>query len=63
MTTGCRRSELLDLTWYQVVFHNARLIIMGTKSKKDRMQPLPVEAVGMLRKLQASTIEGWRALR
>ena len=57
LTTGCRRGELLGLTWDRVNFGEACLVITGTKARRDRTQPLSVEAVGMLRALQASTLK------
>ncbi|UCE62055.1 MAG: tyrosine-type recombinase/integrase [Phycisphaerales bacterium] len=56
LTTGCRRGELLGLTWDRVDFANARLIITGTKAQRNRVQPLNSEAVAMLRDLQRSTL-------
>jgi integrase len=57
LTTGCRRGELLGLEWSRVDFDNARLLVTGTKAKRDRLQPLSPEAVVMLRGIQASTLK------
>ncbi len=56
LQTGCRISELLGLVWRNVDFDNAWLVVTATKGKKDRLQPLPPEALQMLRELQASTL-------
>lgn len=57
LTTGCRRGELLGLTWARVDFDNARIIVTQTKGHRDRIQPLSDELVGILRALQASTLK------
>ena len=57
LTTGCRRNELLYLTWDRVDFENAQLVIISTKAKQDRLQPLNTEASAKLRRLQASTLK------
>ena len=54
LTAGFQVSELLELTWNRVSVDKPQLIVTGTTRKRDRMQPLPPEAVGMLRELQAS---------
>lgn len=56
LTTGCRRGELLALTWDRVHLDTAQVVITGTKAKRDRVQPLHSDAVVMLRALQASTL-------
>jgi integrase len=56
LTTGCRRGELLELTWGRVDFVNASLLITNTKAKRDRVQPLNPATVTALRRLQASTL-------
>ncbi len=56
LRTGCRLNELLTLEWRRVDFDNARAFIVHTKAKRNRYQPLCVEAVAMLRELQASTL-------
>jgi len=56
LTTGCRRNELLKLAWDRVDYDNAWLLITGTKSHRDRLQPLPNEAIPMLREVQAQTM-------
>ena len=57
LNTGCRRSELLGLTWNRVDFENARIVITGTKAKRDRVQPLTPDDVVALRELQATTLK------
>ena len=57
LTTGCRRGELLGLTWDRVDFANTSILVTGTKAHRDRMQPLNSEAVRSLRGLQASTLK------
>lgn len=56
LLTGCRRGELLGLTWDRVKLDAAEIVITHTKGKRDRVQPLTAEAVDALRELQASTI-------
>jgi len=57
LTTGCRRGELLGLTWDRVDFVNQRIVVTGTKAHRDRVQPLSAQAVAMLRELQAATLK------
>ena len=57
LTTGCRRGELLNLTWSRIDFDNAWLIVTGTKGHYDRHQPLNALAVAMLRQLQPQTLK------
>jgi integrase len=57
LTTGCRRGELLGLTWDRVDFDFAQIVVTATKAHRDRVQPLSPEAVTALRDLQASTLK------
>lgn len=57
LITGCRRGELLGLTWDRVDFENASILVTATKAHRDRVQPLNNEAVRLLRGLQASTLK------
>ena len=56
LTTGCRRGELLGLTWDRVSFDDASFVVTGTKAHQDRVQPLDPIGVGMLRDLQVATL-------
>lgn len=57
LTTGCRKSELLGLTWDRIDLDEpGRIVLTRTKTHKDRVQPLPDQAVAMLRELQAKTL-------
>ena len=57
LTTGCRRGELLGLTWDRVDFDNAQIVVTATKAHKDRVQPMNDESTVMLRELQATTLK------
>ena len=58
MTTGCRLGEMLSLEWSRVQFGDEpQIIVTVTKGKRDRIQPLSVEAATMLRTLQADTLK------
>ena len=56
LTTGCRRGELLPLTWDRVDLDAGQIVLTHTKAKRDRVQPLHPDAVVMLRSLQAPTL-------
>lgn len=56
LKTGCRKGELLALTWDRVNFEQATILLTHTKGKSDRVLPLVPSLVVMLRKLQAETI-------
>lgn len=51
MLTGCRKNELLRLRWSDVRFDRAEALLRDTKSGEDAVQPLPPEAVEILRAL------------
>ena len=57
LTTGCRRGELLGLTWNRVDLETGGIVVTGTKAHRDRTQPLNEQAIRMLRGLQASTLK------
>lgn len=57
LTTGCRRGELIGLTWDRVSLDDASVVVTGTKAHQDRVQPLDPIGVGMLRDLQAATMK------
>lgn len=50
LNTGCRKNELLGLSWDRVDLHDDRLFLEGThtKSGKRRVVPLNVEARGAM---------------
>jgi site-specific recombinase XerD len=52
-TTGMRRQELVDLTWEQLDFYNETIRIYG-KGKKERLLPLHVMVIPLLKKYKAS---------
>lgn len=55
LTTGCRRGELLGLTWDRVDLDQRVIVLIRTKGKRDRTAPLTDHAAAMLRELRAST--------
>lgn len=52
MTTGCRKGEILGLTWDRIEFGDAFLRLTRTKGRRDRLQPLVGDAVAMLRDIR-----------
>jgi integrase len=65
LTTGCRRGELLALTWADVNLRaDPHMVVRHTKGKQDRIQPLHPVAVAALQILQSTTLKDrgpWRA--
>jgi integrase len=57
LESGCRRQELLQLTWDRVDFDESRMLITATKSHHDRHVPLTPEAVQALRKTLCLTMK------
>jgi integrase len=51
LLTGCRKNELLRLQWSDVRLDRAEAVLRDTKSGEDDVQPLPTEAVEILRTL------------
>jgi integrase len=51
LLTGCRKNELLRLEWADVRLDRAEALLRDTKSGDDAVQPLPAEAVEILRTL------------
>ncbi len=48
LMTGCRRSEIANLTWSDVDFESKEIIFRRTKGKKDRAVPITLELAHLL---------------
>lgn len=49
--TGCRKREILDLSWREVDFTNERIYLMQTKNGEKRQVPMSEPIKNMLKKL------------
>jgi len=57
ITTGCRRSELLGLSWNEVDLENGKMTVLG-KGNKQRTVPLHPITIGVLDHYRATLAEG-----
>ena len=52
LTTGCRKGEILNLTWSDVDLKRKRLYILATKNGESRSQPITAKLVEVLQGLK-----------
>jgi integrase len=57
LRTGCRKGELLNLSWSHIDFERAIITVTHTKGKRDRTIPLPPSLINLLRRLRGQNNE------